>query len=190
MTYLDPATGTGTYLLGLLTAAEAELNASGAAADVELAALIRDRLHAFELMVGPYTVAHQRLGAFLVSHNVRVDRRLPIYLVDTIAETLAGAGQSRFGPLGNELAQEREAAEHVKRQEPVLVVLGNPPYDRIRRSQLGDQWMQSLLEDIKDRTPQGDRGNLKALYDYYIALSRSAFAGPARCKHRRACNGR
>ena len=174
VTYLDPATGTGTYLLGLLRAAEAELNASGAAADVELAALVKDRLHAFELMVGPYTVAHQRLGAFLQGHNVRLNQRLPIYLVDTIAETLAGTAQSRFGPLGNELAQEREAAEHVKRQEPVLVVLGNPPYDRIRRSQLGDQWMQSLLADIKDRTPQGDRGNLKALYDYYIAFWRWA----------------
>ena len=174
VTYLDPATGTGTYLLGLLRAAEAELNASGAAADVELAALVQHRLHAFELMVGPYTVAHQRLGAFLHGHNVRLSQRLPIYLVDTIAETLAGAVQSRFGPLGIELAQEREAAEHVKRHEPVLVVLGNPPYDRIRRSQLGDQWMQSLLEHIKDRTPRGDRANLKALYDYYIAFWRWA----------------
>jgi Type ISP C-terminal specificity domain len=172
--FLDPATGTGTYLLGLLTAAEQELNAAGAAADVELAALVRDRLYAFELMVGPYSVAHQRLGTFLQGHNVVLNQRLPIYLVDTIAETLPGAVQSRFGPLGNELAQERQAAEHLKRDEPVLVVLGNPPYDRIRRAQLGDQWMQGLLEDIKNRTPSGDRGNLKALYDYYIAFWRWA----------------
>lgn len=172
--YLDPATGTGTYLLGLLRAAEQELNASGAAADVELAGLVRERLHAFELMVGPYSVAHQRLATFLQGHNVALEERLPIYLVDTVAETLSGTVQSRFGPLGAEIAQEREAAEQVKRDEPVLVVLGNPPYDRIRRSQLGDQWMQTLLEDITNRTPPGDRANLKALYDFYVAFWRWA----------------
>lgn len=172
--YLDPATGTGTYLLQLLTAAEQELINAGAAADVELAGLVHDRLHAFELMVGPYSVAHQRLGAFLQTHSVPLNERLPIYLVDTIAEPLTGTVQSRFGPLGAELASEREAAERLKRDEPVLVVLGNPPYDRIKRAQLGDQWMQGLLEDIKERTPRGDRANLKALYDYYIAFWRWA----------------
>jgi predicted helicase len=139
-----------------------------------LAALARERLHAFELMVGPYSVAHQRLGTFLQARNVVLNQRLPIYLVDTIAETLHGAVQSRFGPLGNELAQERGAAERLKRDEPVLVILGNPPYDRIRRAQLGDEWMQELLEDLKNRTPRGDRVNLKALYDYYIAFWRWA----------------
>jgi hypothetical protein len=172
--YLDPATGTGTYLLGLLTAVETELDAAGAAADVELSALVGARLHAFELMVGPYSVAHQRLEAFLKDHHVALHGRLPIYLVDTLAETLTGSVQSRFGVLGNEIAQEREAAEHIKREEPVLVVLGNPPYDRIRRAQLGDQWMQTLLEEVKDRTPRGDRANLKAVYDYYVAFWRWA----------------
>jgi hypothetical protein len=170
--YLDPATGTGTYLLTLLERTLGVAGERGLPADVEVAHLVRGRVRAFELMVGPYTVAHQRVSAFLDSSGVQFDERLPIYLVDSLAETLGGEVQSRFGALGQQLAEERLAAEHVKTSEPVLVILGNPPYDRIRRDQLGDHWLLERIEDIRSRTPARDRINLKALYDYYVAFWR------------------
>lgn len=173
--YLDPATGTGTFLLGLLEKSQRELDESGAAVDVEIESLVSERLHAFELMIGPYGVAHQRLSTYLLDHGVDYKGRLPIYLVDTLAEVLTGEVQSRFGALGEELADERAEAERIKREEPVLVIYGNPPYDRIRRGQLGDEWLLELLDDLRDRTPRGDRANLKALYDYYVAFWRWAF---------------
>jgi hypothetical protein len=172
--YLDPATGTGTYLLGLLLGVHDEIEAAGDPADVVLAGMVRDRIRAFELMVGPYTVAHQRVSAFLSERGIPVPGRLPIYLVDTLAEALAGDIGSRFGPLGAELAAERQGAEDVKVREPILVVVGNPPYDRINRDQIGDHWLLDRIDEAVERTPREDRVNLKALYDYYVAFWRWA----------------
>lgn len=172
--FLDPATGTGTYLLGLLEQAQAEVADAGGAEDVELGEMIINRVRAFELMVGPYTVAHQRVSTFLQNEAVDISARLPIYLVDTLAEALAGTVQSRFGPLGEEIAHEREAAEHVKSSEPILVVLGNPPYDRIRRDQLGDHWLLDRINDMIERTPKADRRQIHPIYDFYVAFWRWA----------------
>jgi hypothetical protein len=172
--FLDPATGTGTYLLGLLEAAAEELETTGAAVDVELAEMVVDRVRAFELMIGPYTVAHQRVATWLQEAGADVGTRLPILLVDTLAEVLAGGVQSRFGPLGDEIAHEREAAEQVKSTEPILVVVGNPPYDRIKREQLGDHWLLDRIQDMIERTPQRDRGQVHPIYDFYVAFWRWA----------------
>lgn len=171
-TFLDPATGTGTYVLELIRTAAEEFSDAGAPMDVALREFVGERLDAFEIMIGPYAVAHQRVAALLDQHGAAADRRLPIFLVDSLAEALVGATGSRFGPLGTELAEERAAAEHVKTEKPVLVVIGNPPYDRIKRSQLGDEWLLALIQDLVERTPKSDRRNLKALYDFYVAFWR------------------
>jgi hypothetical protein len=172
--YLDPATGSGTYLLGLLERALELEEAGGGAADAAIAEMVQDRVRAFELMIGPYTVAHQRVSTFLRDERVMIGSRLPIYLVDTLAEALEGVEQSRFGPIGAVITQEREAAERVKTTEPILVVIGNPPYDRIRRAQIGDHWLLERIQDLIERTPAADRGQIHPIYDFYVAFWRWA----------------
>ncbi len=127
---LDPATGTGTYLLSVLdnaAAAVRECYGSGAIAD-RLAGLAR-RLFGFEILVGPYAVAHLRLIQKLRENGVGEPAR--IYLTDTL--------ESPHHPheLGSVLQKnindERERAQGVKRNTRILVCIGNPPYNRETR---------------------------------------------------------
>jgi hypothetical protein len=172
VSYLDPATGTGTYILGLVNAVWAEADQSGQAPDAAVKSLIDSRLHAFELMVGPYAVAHQRIAQRLARANLALSSRVPVYLMNTLAEPMAGSATSRLGIFGNELVAERTQAEQVKSSEPILVVLGNPPWGRKRRKELGDEWLQGLMANAAQRTPKEHRSDLKAFYDLFSAFWR------------------
>ncbi len=153
--------------------------------------LFEDQIRAFELMVGPYAVAHQRVGARALTSGVTLSTRLPIYLMDTIAEPLAGTITSRLGLFGRQLVDERAAAEHVKSSDPILVVIGNPPWGRRKKEELGDTWLKGLLADAVALTPTEHRRDLKAFYDLFTAFWRwslwligerplSSFVGPSK----------
>ena len=126
---LDPAVGTGTYPLAILDhavdAVHARLGPGGVAGKLRGLA---DRLHAFEILVGPYSVAHLRLSQWLKGAGV-LDATPKVYLTDTL-ESPNQLQDFTASLLQARLTEERSRAQKVKKDTRVFVCLGNPPYDR------------------------------------------------------------
>jgi predicted helicase len=129
---LDPCCGTGTYLVEVLKRIAVTLQDKAEDAlrsyDVKRAAM--ERVFGFEILPAPFVVAHLQLGVLLqnlgtpLSH--RMSERISVYLTNALTgwEPPKGPKTQLYFP---ELEEERDAAEHVKRDTPILVVLGNPP---------------------------------------------------------------
>lgn len=131
---LDPCTGTGSYLVEVLKRIAATLAAKGEDAllgeDLKQAAM--ERIHGFEILPAPFVVAHLQLGLLLqhfgASLSTAKQERVSVYLTNALTgwDPPTGPKARLMFP---ELAAERDRAEHVKREQPILVVLGNPPYN-------------------------------------------------------------
>lgn len=128
VTICDPATGTGTYLLGVLRqiarSVEADKGAGAVAAEVEKAA---SRMFAFEMQFGPFAVAQLRLIAEM---QVLVGTLIPpipnLYITDTLGDPYAA--ETQFSSMVEPIAASRKEANRIKREQPITVVIGNPPY--------------------------------------------------------------
>lgn len=127
---LDPATGTGTFLLGIIaeTLAPVAQNLGPGAVAAYAEALAR-QLYGFELQVGPYAVAQLRLtralqeyGASLPGDGVR------LYLTDTLESPYGGTRYLSLLALA--LSEQHEKVARIKQSSPILVCIGNPPYHR------------------------------------------------------------
>ena len=126
-------TGTGSYLTAVLDRIAATLTEQGGdglvAAEVKEAAL--SRIHGFELLPAPFVVAHLRIGIALqklgVQLNANAGERASVYLTNALT---GWVDADPHPPLPfPEFIAERDAADAVKRETPILVVLGNPPYN-------------------------------------------------------------
>ncbi|HVC61147.1 MAG TPA: type ISP restriction/modification enzyme [Acetobacteraceae bacterium] len=177
---LDPACGTGTFPVATVNqvALLAEARYGEGMVPAEVLALSR-RMLAFELLVGPYTIAHYRMLREITSHRVIPLERLPIYLTDTLSPSV---GQphvpNRLDFIGAPIEEERRAADAVKSDRPILAIFGNPPYRRLKRGEietLVGSWMNTLWEDLKQ--PVRDAGfgrSLNPFPDLYVAFWRWA----------------
>jgi hypothetical protein len=150
---LDPAAGTGTFLAHVVDQIEATVKAKpGADWNEYVAKHLLPRLHGFELMMAPYAVAHMKLGLKLrqTGYDFGGGERLRVYLTNTLEEpvevheTLALAGF---------LSKESNQAARVKRQTPIMVVIGNPPYANFGRMNTGE-WIKDLIGEWK---PPGEK---------------------------------
>ena len=176
---LDPACGTGTFLIAAANkAAERAESTYGRGAVAAEVTAFAQRMHGFELLVGPYTVAHYRMAREIAGRGGGCER-LPIFLTDTLAPPADTAGLTpHLAFLSAPMVAEREAADNVKRDAPILVVMGNPPYKRLRAGevpQLVGSDMNARWEDLK--RPVRDAGygrSLNAFPDLYVAFYRWA----------------
>ncbi len=169
---LDPAAGTGTYLLALLDESVARaVEAHGSGAQAAAADAAANRLNGFELLVGPYTVAHQRLGIRLRELGAG-QAPVRVYLTDTLAAADA-APSGQLSLLEKPLVEERAQADHVKHSAPVMVVIGNPPYSR-GRGRAPSDWLQQQMSYFTDPVRGKARRNLKNLADDYAYFFRWA----------------
>jgi len=128
---LDPACGTGTYILAALRhSLEKVAITKGAGMKVLAATTAASRMHAFEILVGPYAVAHLRLTQLLVAEGGTLPGDgVHVYLTDTLESPFAPP--ERHLPITyRRLGEEHARAKKVKAETPVMVCLGNPPYDR------------------------------------------------------------
>lgn len=128
---LDPATGTGTYILAAVQHGLEQIAAArGPGARVGAATTAARNVHAFELLVGPYAVAHLRLTQQIVAEGAALPADgVHVYLTDTLeSPNAAPPGHLPF-PY-RRLAEEHRRALKVKQETKVLVCIGNPPYDR------------------------------------------------------------
>jgi predicted helicase len=183
---LDPATGTGTFPLAVIDRAAARAEEQrGAAGAMQAAQSLAANLFAFELLPGPYSVAHLRLSQRLKELNPNHNKAAQVILTDTL-ESPVGVQQqwSLFGD-AEVLATEQNRAKRVKADQRVTVVIGNPPYRRLEKSIVGrgsGGWVvdgavpgrksnKSLFDDILDvakkETIFSHHASLYNLYVYF-----------------------
>ena len=175
---LDPATGTGGFLLTVLDhIRESVTETYGIGEWVQyINAQLVKRIFGFELLVAPYTIAHLKLSLFLQAQGWRADERLRIYLTNTLEQP---EEMQPPLPFAGFISDEANAALSVKRDEPLLVILGNPPYprDSANPSRVGREltFIGELIENYKqvDGEPL-DETNLKALQADYVKFIRWA----------------
>jgi SAM-dependent methyltransferase len=131
---LDPCCGTGAYLRAVLAKIEETLRAKGGDAlvanDLKRAAM--DRVFGFEILPAPFVIAHLQLGLLLQKAGAPLSdpksERVGVYLTNALVGWEPPAHEK--APLiFKEMEEERDAADRVKRDTPILVVLGNPPYN-------------------------------------------------------------
>ncbi|MBI1955739.1 MAG: hypothetical protein HYS38_05045, partial [Acidobacteria bacterium] len=135
---LDPACGTGTFLYTVIDLIREEFRKQGNAG--MWSGYVRNhllpRIFGFELLMAPYAVAHFKLGMQLAGQDLHPglrekwaydfsgDVRLGVYLTNTLEEATKKVEML----FGSWIAHEANAAVRIKRELPILVVMGNPPY--------------------------------------------------------------
>ena len=151
---LDPCCGTGAYVVEVLRKIEETLRAKGDDAligqDVREAAC--ERVFGFEIMSAPFVIAHWQVGNLLASVGAPVDptkdERPAIYLTNALTGWEPPSGPKAALPLFPELEKERDQADRVKLNVPILVVLGNPPYNAFAGTSPEEE--DGLVEPYKD----------------------------------------
>lgn len=163
---LDPAMGTGTFLLNILDRVAARVASDeGEGARGSRVRELASRLIGIEKQTGPFAVAELRLHEALQRNGGDAPSEgLRIYVGDTLANPYAE--QAELGSIYAPIAKSRAGAERVKRDEPILVVIGNPPY--MEKALGSGGWVEAQLMKAY-RTPEvGRQGfNLNNLYAYF-----------------------
>ncbi len=173
---LDPCCGTGTYLVEVIRLIASRLEEGGSdaltAQDVKRAAC--ERVFGLELLPAPFVVAHLQLGLLLQNLGAPLmddtSERAGVYLTNALTgwQPPKDPKQTIMFP---ELEEEREAAEHVKREAPILVILGNPPYNGFAGLAVGEEHdlVGAYRTASGTRQPQG-----QGLNDLYVRFYRMA----------------
>ena len=173
---LDPCCGTGAYLGEVLRRIEANLRAQGAGAltgaRVKRAAM--ERVFGFEIMPAPFVVAHLQVGLTLQALDAPLSEdgseRAGVFLTNA----LTGWEPRTQKPLPfPELEQERDRADRVKQETPVLVILGNPPYNGFAGMAPADD-DERALSDAYRTTKEVRRPEGQGLNDPYVRFFRMA----------------
>jgi N-6 DNA Methylase len=130
VTLADPAVGTGTFLLGALRriAANVEQDQGAGAVPAAIAAAAK-RLFGFELQFGPFAVAQLRLLAemrALTKAKKDAPPELNLFITDTLGNPFVE--EEQLPQIVEAIAKSRREANRVKRDTPITVVIGNPPY--------------------------------------------------------------
>ena len=182
---LDPATGTGTFLLGVAERVRERVIEEHGPGQAPLALQgLAKRMYGFELLVGPYAVAHYRLHHAL-SRTAEGEEppsplpRLGVYLADTLARPDQKAATSGFGFYGAAIAAERNEAERIRSKQEVLAIIGNPPYRRLLEGEdesLVGRWMNDeVWDDLKAPVRDaGQGGQLNTFPELSVAFWRWA----------------
>jgi hypothetical protein len=172
---LDPCTGTGSFLVEALRTIHAtraaEVGDAFVAEDVKRAAL--ERVIGFEILPAPFVVAHLQLGLLLQQLGAplgpRSGERVAVYLTNA----LTGWAEESHAPISFPgLETERDAADTVKRQAPILVVLGNPPYNAFAGVSPAEEG--GLVELYKQGLEAWAGGTKQSLDDLYVRFLRIA----------------
>lgn len=146
---LDPATGTGTFISTIIREIYNPFKKNGQ--EGRWPAYVHNdllpRIHGFELMMAPYTIAHLRLGiAFRKTGFWDFHRRLGIYLTNSLEKGNKQQEMFAFG-LAESIADESKEALIIKNETPVMVVIGNPPYSGVSSNET--EYANSLVDRYK-----------------------------------------
>ena len=171
---LDPCCGTGAYLAEVLRRIAANLEAKGLGAlvGVQVKKAATERVFGFEIMPAPFVVAHLQVGLTMQELDAQLsedgNERPGVFLTNA----LTGWEPVVQKPLPfQELEQERERAERVKQDTPVLVILGNPPYNAFAGVAMEEE--RDLFEAYR-KTRDVRIYDSKGLVDLYVRFFRMA----------------
>lgn len=146
---LDFAAGTGTFMLGAIEKAFENAKQNGIAGVWEniVSDFILKRLYGFEFLIVPYVLAHFRIHEYLkdLNYDYKKNDRLQLYLTNTL-DNSAG-GQVKMFP---QMQAESDNAYKIKNEEPILVIMGNPPYNNKSEEINRKEWIENLLKDYKE----------------------------------------
>lgn len=128
---LDPCCGTGAYLLEVARCIAGELKREGdeSSLGLELARAFHERVMGFEILTAPFAIAQLQLYLLLDQLGSRPDaaHRLAIFLTNALSGWHEAGDIKLNFP---EMREEFDASQKVKRKAKIIVILGNPPYDR------------------------------------------------------------
>ena len=170
---LDPATGTGTFLAEVVNQIYDRYRDQQGIWQQYVEQHLLPRLNGFEILMASYAVAHLKLDMLLseTGYQHQSEKRLHVYLTNSLEES-NNEPRTLFAQW---LSREAAEANVIKRDCPVMVVIGNPPYSG--ESQNKGRWIMSLMEDYK-KEPGGkqplDERNPKWLNDDYVKFIRLA----------------
>ena len=146
---LDFAAGTGTFMLGAIERAFENAKKNGISGVWEniVSDFILKRLYGFEFLIVPYVLAHFRIHEYLkdLNYDYKKKDRLQLYLTNTL-DNSAG-GQVKMFP---QMQAESDNAYKIKNEEPILVIMGNPPYNNKSEKINRKEWIENLLKDYKE----------------------------------------
>ena len=169
---LDPAVGTGTFLYHVVQEIYDWLVTKGQKGvwDGYVAERLLPRIFGFELLMAPYAMAHLKLGLLLqeTGYKFQGDQRLGVYLTNALEGTLKKT--EHLPAFAHWISEEANAALDIKKEKPVMVVLGNPPYS-VSSANKG-QYIEKLMESYKEAVR--DERNIQPLSDDYIKFIRFA----------------
>ena len=143
---LDPATGTGTFLAAIIQHIfHSQFENMGGIWSSYVEQDLLPRLHGFELLMASYAMAHLKLDMLLTDTGYEPikPKRMQVYLTNSLEEHNPDTGTLFAGWL----SAEANEANAIKRDAPVMVVLGNPPY-AVSSTNKGE-WIQGLIADYK-----------------------------------------
>jgi len=167
VTILDPATGTGTFLAGVLD--RIHHNIKGTLFQLYLKERLLNNIYGFEILISPYLVAHLKLSMVLNQWGIKLrnDERFRIYLTNAL-DIMRERGQA--GLFERALDSESEEADKVKKDTRIFVVIGNPPYE----TRKDETYIQTLLKDYMSGLGVEKEKSRNALQDDYVKFIRFA----------------
>ena len=162
---LDPATGTGTFLAEVVNQIYDRYRDNQGVWQQYVEQHLLPRLHGFEILMASYAVAHLKLDMLLgeTGYQHNSDKRLQVYLTNSLEES-NNEPRTLFAQW---LSLEATEANVIKRDCPVMVMIGNPPYSV--SSQNNGKWITNLVADYKKDL---NERNIQPLSDDYIKFIR------------------
>jgi predicted helicase len=172
VTLLDPAGGTLSFLAKAIEIAVEEFESKYGKGAVKtfLKEHILQNFYSFELMMAPYAIGHMKMSFLLeeLGYRMEDDERVKYYLTNTLE--MKELDESKF-PGMSSLSHENHEAGKIKKQVPILVVFGNPPYSG--HSSNTGEWISDVIKEYYqvDGRPLGEK-NSKWLQDDYVKFIR------------------
>ncbi len=168
---LDPATGTGTFLAEVVKYIHKNFERQQGIWSDYVETHLLPRLNGFELLMASYAMAHLQLDLLLTQTGYKPtnNQRFRVYLTNSLEESHADTTTL----FANWLSNEANEANQIKRDTPVMCIIGNPPYSG--ESQNKGIWIMNLMEDYK-KEPEGkiklQERNPKWINDDYVKFLR------------------
>lgn len=168
---LDPATGTGTFLAEVIRQMHSKFKGMEGMWPNYVDEHLLPRINGFELLMASYAMAHLKLDMVLRETGVdttKLNKRLRVFLTNSLEE----ADETVPDLFTAALAREAAEANEVKRNTPVMVVLGNPPYSGISKN--NGEWISRLIDDYKYVNGEHFNERKHWLNDDYVKFMRTA----------------
>jgi len=162
---LDPATGTGTFLAEVVKQVHKRFEGQQGIWSNYVENHLLPRLNGFELLMASYAMAHLKLDLLLkeTGYKPTTNQRFRVYLTNSLEENHPDTGTL----WANWLSSEANEANLIKRDTPVMCVIGNPPYSVSSSNK--SEWIENLVSDYKRNL---NERNIQPLSDDYIKFIR------------------